>query len=56
MWIEETDLKKKLHAPLTQEISLALDRFLFNHYCQSVSEDPKILPSDCSLFSYRPVV
>ncbi|GAA6009034.1 hypothetical protein JCM10207_004072 [Rhodosporidiobolus poonsookiae] len=32
-WIEETDVAKKIAAPLTPDMRLALDRFFFNWYC-----------------------
>jgi hypothetical protein len=32
-WINETDVAKKIAAPLTNDMRLCLDRFFFNWYC-----------------------
>jgi hypothetical protein len=34
-WVSKMKPEEKKVFPLTEEISLAIDRFYFNHYCQS---------------------
>ncbi|EJF62578.1 hypothetical protein DICSQDRAFT_84388 [Dichomitus squalens LYAD-421 SS1] len=34
-WVNQTKAENKRHYRLTEEMALAIDRFFFNHYCQS---------------------
>jgi hypothetical protein len=34
-WVSKMKPEDKKAYPMTEEISLAIDRFYFNHYCQS---------------------
>lgn len=34
-WVNQTKPENKKGYPLTDEMRLAIDRFFFNHYCQS---------------------
>jgi hypothetical protein len=34
-WLKLKNPEKKMNYPLTEEIEVAIDRFHFNHYCQS---------------------
>lgn len=34
-WVTQTKPEAKRNYPLTEEMRLAIDRFYFNHYCQS---------------------
>ena len=34
-WLKLNNPEEKMNDPLTKEIEFAIDRFYFNHYCQS---------------------